>query len=99
MSSSPLLVTKSCLKIQYLKKKRFYLASCNYLILGENTSIDENHESPSVDDDNNNTKKESDSSSDANDDDKSVDSFNTAASSLSLSENVCKICHCGEEVG
>ena len=31
-------------------------------------------------------------------DDKSVDSFNTAASSLSLNGNVCKICHCGEEV-
>ena len=32
------------------------------------------------------------------DDEKSVDSFNTAASSLSLNGNVCKICHCGEEV-
>jgi len=32
-------------------------------------------------------------------DDKSVDSFNTAASSLSLNGNVCKICHCGEEDG
>ena len=31
-------------------------------------------------------------------DDKSVDSFNTAASSLSIAGNVCKICHCGEEV-
>lgn len=32
------------------------------------------------------------------DDDKSVESYNTAASSLSLGGNVCKICHCGEEV-
>ena len=31
------------------------------------------------------------------DDDKSVESYNTAASSLSLG-HVCKICHCGEEV-
>ena len=31
-------------------------------------------------------------------DDKSVDSFNTAASSLSIAGNVCKICHCGDEV-
>ena len=31
------------------------------------------------------------------DDDKSVESYNTAATSLSLG-HVCKICHCGEEV-
>ena len=34
----------------------------------------------------------------AGEDDKSVDSFNTAASSLSIAGNVCKICHCGDEV-
>ena len=32
------------------------------------------------------------------DDNNSVESYNTAASSLSLGGNVCKICHCGEEV-
>ena len=32
------------------------------------------------------------------DDDKSVESYNTAASSLSFGGNVCEICHCGEEV-
>ena len=53
---------------------------------------------PTGDDNNNSRKKENESEHESNFDEKSVDSFNTAASSLSLSGNVCKICHCGEEV-